>query len=198
MHTLDQVERHLHPGAVYRRADLAKWSKAVDRHLQQLQKKGVLTKLSGGLYYYPKKTAFGEAPANDHTLVESFLKDTRFLLTTPNAYNALDVGTTQLYNETVVYNHKRHGHFQLGGRVFDFRMKPHFPSKLSPEFLLVDLVNNMEKLAEDKEQVLNNVKRKALSMNVKALSKAVRHYGGTRTRKFFAEVLGKEDLKYVP
>lgn len=197
MHTLDQVERHLHPGAVYRRADLAKWSKAVDRHLQQLQKKGVLTKLSGGLYYYPKKTAFGEAPANDHTLVESFLKDTRFLLTTPNAYNALDVGTTQLYNETVVYNHKRHGRFQLGGRVFDFRMKPHFPSKLNPEFLLVDLVNNMERLAEDKEQVLNNVKKKALSMNVKALSKAVFQYGGARTRKFFAEVLGKEDLKYV-
>ncbi|MBP9692342.1 MAG: hypothetical protein KBD90_03310 [Alphaproteobacteria bacterium] len=197
MHTLDQVERHLHPGAVYRRADLAKWSKAVDRHLQQLQKKGVLTKLSGGLYYYPKKTAFGEAPANDHTLVASFLKDTRFLLTTPNAYNALDVGTTQLYNETVVYNHKRHGRFQLGGRVFDFRMKPHFPSKLNPEFLLVDLVNNMERLAEDKEQVLNNVKKKALSMNVKALSKAVFQYGGARTRKFFAEVLGKEDLKYV-
>lgn len=197
MHTLDQVERYLHRGAVYRRSDLAKWSKAVDRHLQQLQKKGVLTKLSGGLYYYPKKTVFGEAPANDHTLVASFLKDTRFLLTTPNAYNALDVGTTQLYNETVVYNHKRHGHFQLGGRVFNFRMKPHFPSKLSPEFLLVDLINNMERLAEDKERVLNNVKKKAISMNVKALSKAVRHYGGIRTRKFFAELLGKDSLKYV-
>ena len=85
----------------------------------------------------------------------------------------------------------------VGGRVFDFRMKPHFPSKLTPEFLLVDLANNMERLAEDKEQVLNNVKKKALSMNVKALSKAVRHYGGARTRKFFAEVLGEDNLKYV-
>ncbi len=73
MRTLDQVEKHLHPGAVYRRSDLEKWSKAVDRHLQQLQKKGVLTKLSGGLYYYPKKTVFGEAPANDQVLVASFL-----------------------------------------------------------------------------------------------------------------------------
>ncbi|MBX9621551.1 MAG: hypothetical protein K2X28_05955 [Alphaproteobacteria bacterium] len=197
MRTLDQVEKHLHPGAVYRRSDLEKWSKAVDRHLQQLQKKGVLTKLSGGLYYYPKKTVFGEAPANDQALVASFLKDTRFLLTTPNAYNSLDVGTTQLYNETIVYNHKRHGRFQLGGRVFDFRMKPHFPSKLSPEFLLVDLVNNIERLAEDKEQVLNNAKKKALSMNTKALSKAVLQYGGTRTRKFFAEVLEKDSLRYV-
>ena len=192
MSTLAEVKKHLHPGAVYRRSDLENWSKSVDRHLRQLQEKGVLTKLSGGLYYYPKKTAFGDAPANEKTLISSFLKDTRFLLTTPNAYNSLEVGTTQLYNETVVYNHKRHGRFQLGSRVFDFRMKPHFPSKLSPEFLLVDLVNNMERLAEDKDQILNNVRKKALSMNPKTLSNAVLHYGGTHTKKFFAKVLQKD------
>jgi len=197
MHALSEVKKHLCPGTVYRRSDLEKWSKAVDRHLQQLQENGTLTKLSGGLYYYPKKTAFGEAPANDQALIAAFLKDTRFLLTTPNAYNTLEVGTTQLYNETVVYNHKRHGRFHLGRRVFDFRMKPHFPPKLSPEFLLVDLVNNIQKLAEDKDQVLTNVKKKALSMNVKKLSKVVLNYGGTHTRKFFAEVLGKESLRYV-
>ncbi|OJW49651.1 MAG: hypothetical protein BGO67_03860 [Alphaproteobacteria bacterium 41-28] len=196
MHSLVQVEKHLRPGAVYRRSDLTKWSKAVDRHLQQLQKKGTLVKLSGGLYYYPKMTAFGEVPADGHALVASFLKDNRFLMTTPNAYNALGVGTTQLYNETVVYNHKRHGHFQLGGRAFDFRMKPHFPRKLSPEFLLVDLVNNIEKLAEDKNKVLNNVKKKALSMNPKTLSQAVFHYGGAHARKFFSEILSKERLKH--
>ncbi len=192
MHALAEVKKHLRPGTVYRRSDLEKWSKAVDRHLQQLQEKGILTKLSGGLYFYPKQTAFGKTPAEDQALIEAFLKDTRFLLTTPNAYNALEVGTTQLYNETVVYNHKRHGRFQLGDRVFDFRMKPHFPSKLSPEFLLVDLVNNRERLAENKDQVLNNVKKKALSMNAKTLFKVVHHYGGTRTQKFFAEILEKK------
>lgn len=196
MHSLIQVEKHLHPGAIYRRADLTKWSKAVDRHLQQLQKKGTLVKLSGGLYYYPKKTAFGVAPADDHALVASFLKDNRFLMTTPNAYNALGVGTTQLYNETVVYNHKRHGHFQLGNRRFDFRMKPYFPRKLSSEFLLVDLVNNIGKLAEDKKQILNNVKKKALDMNPKTLSQTVLHYGGARARKFFSDILSKERLKH--
>lgn len=196
MNSLTQVEKHLHPGAIYRRSDLTKWSRAVDRHLQQLQKKGTLVKISGGLYYYPDKTAFGEAPADDQTLIASFLKDNRFLMTTPNAYNTLGVGTTQLYNETVVYNHKRHGHFQLGNRSFDFRMKPHFPRKLSPEFLLVDLVNNIGKLAEDKNQVLSNVKKKASSMNPKALSQAVLHYGGTRARKFFSDILSKERLKH--
>ena len=78
---------------------------------------GTLTKLAGGLYAYPKETVFGKAPAKDDKLVGTFLKDRRFLLATPNAYNSLGVGTTQLFDKTVVYNHKRHGNFSLGGRI---------------------------------------------------------------------------------
>jgi hypothetical protein len=37
----------------------------------------------------------------------------------------------------VVYNHKRHGEFSLGGRKFAFRVKPSFPKTLTKEFLLV-------------------------------------------------------------
>jgi hypothetical protein len=48
-------------------------------------------------------------------LVASFLRDDRFLLVSPNAYNILGVGTTQLHNTPVVYNHQRHGRFNLGG-----------------------------------------------------------------------------------
>jgi hypothetical protein len=77
--------------------------------------------------------------------VAGFLKDHRFLLASPNAYNALGVGTTQLYDKTVVYNHKRHGQFSLGGRTFDFRQKPSLPKKLTREFLLVDLANNLDR-----------------------------------------------------
>src|SRR5258707_6014553 len=109
---------------------------------------GTLKKLSQGLYYFPEKSAFGYAPPEEETLVRSFLKDDRFLLASPNAYNSLGVGTTQLYDKTVVYNHKRHGRYALGGRVFDFRMKPAFPRRLSREVLLVDLVNNLDRLAE--------------------------------------------------
>lgn len=130
----DELKTHLRPGQVYRREDLAQWSNAVDRHLKQLVSKGTLTKLAGGLYLYPKATVFGKAPAEEGKLVGTFLKDDRFLLASPNAYNSLGVGTTQLYNKTVVYNHKRHGEFVLGGRKFDFRMKPSFPKTLSKEF----------------------------------------------------------------
>ena len=152
----------------------------------------MLTKLSNGLYYCPKKTAFGEVPAEDKKLVEAFLKDRRFLLHSPNAYNALGVGTLcSFIMKTIVYNHKRHGRFELGGRFFDFRVKPHFPKSLSEEFLLVDLVNNLDQVAEDRDTLIERVKRKALSMNRKAFAKAVRHYGSVRARKnSFPEVTG--------
>jgi hypothetical protein len=48
-----------------RREEQARWSTSVDRHLKQLVEQGVLKKLQGGLYAYPKETAFGPAPASD-------------------------------------------------------------------------------------------------------------------------------------
>jgi len=170
MTKLDQFKRHLKPGQVYRREDLTRWSTSVDRHLKQLVESGVLKKLSGGLYAYPRKTVFGQAPAKDSEVVGAFLKDDPFLLASPNAYNSLGVGTTQLYDKTVVYNHKRHGDFQLGGRKFAFRVKPRFPKSLSKEFLLVDLVNNLDQLAEAKSEVLERVReRVAASSEVSRL-----------------------------
>lgn len=185
MTKLQELRKRLRPGKVYRREDLARWSTSVDRHLRQLLDAGDLTKLSTGLYYRPKQTVFGSAPAEDDALVQAFLKDDRYLLTSPNAYNSLGVGATQLYNQTVVYNHKRHGRFKLGGRVFDFRVKPTFPKRLSQEFLLVDLVNNLDELAEDKAQVLSKVKQRATTLDKSALQRAAKEYGMVRTKKFF-------------
>jgi len=134
-------------------------------------------------YFY---SDFGVVPPKDKDLVEAFLKDKRFLLTSPNAYNSLGVGTTQLYNKTVVYNHKRHGTFTLGNREFDFRKKPYFPKALSVEFLLVDLVNNLKYVAEDQELLLSNVIEKATNLDVNKLKKAVSNYGGVKAKKVFS------------
>src|SRR5882724_10767894 len=101
MTKLDELKGHLRSGQVYRREELAQWSNAVDRHIKQLVSDGTLTKLAGGLYLCPKQTAFGKAPPEDSKLVETFLKDRRFLLASPNSYNKLGVGTTQLYDKTV-------------------------------------------------------------------------------------------------
>jgi hypothetical protein len=197
MTKLEQLKRHLKPGQVYRREDLKRWSTSIDRHLSELVKSGVLKKLSGGLYAYPKKTAFGEAPAPDREVVSAFLKDDPFLLASPNAYNSLGVGTTQLYDKTVVYNHKRHGDFQLGGRKFAFRVKPRFPKSLTKEFLLVDLVNNLDQLAEAKSEVLERVRERVAAADAQRLRRAVRNYGNERTKKFFERTLRAGELNHA-
>jgi len=181
----DEMLRRLRRGQVYRRSDLEQHSTAVDRHLGALVKEGALQKVAPGMYYYPKESAFGMVPPKEEMLVRSFLKDNRFLVTSPNFYNNLGVGTTQLYNKQVVYNHKRHGDYKLGNTNFTFVKKPHFPKRATSEFLLVDLVNNLDTLAEDKKMVLSRVADKARKMDPKKLGKAVKDYGSVRTQKLF-------------
>ena len=125
---MERLKKHIKPGGVYRRSDLEYYSSAVDRHLNQLTDNGSLMKLSQGLYYAPRNSKFGVVPPSDHTLVERFLKDSSFLLVSPNAYNSLGLGLTQLYNTTWVYNHKRRGEFELYGKNLLFILKSGFPA----------------------------------------------------------------------
>ena len=173
----------LQTGRVYRREDLARMSKAVDRHLNELVSTGVLKKLAQGLYYAPKQSSFGPLPPTDEQVVRGFLRNKDFLVFSPSSYNTVGLGTTQLYNSTLVYNHKRHGVFKLGNRQFHFRVKPRFPKKLTPEFLYVDLLNNLDVLAEDRDAVLRQARTKLLSFNQKLLQKALDNYGNMATRK---------------
>lgn len=190
MNKLNELKKQLRPGKVYRREDLAAWSSAVDRHLKELTDAGDLVKAAPGIYYAPKATAFGKAPADDKSLVQSYLKDDCFLITNPSAYNALGVGATQLYNRTVVYNRKRHGDVELGGRKFEFRVKPHFPRKLTREFMMVDLVNNLDSLAEDRDMLLARLRDKVQDVDPSTLNQAVSRYGAVRTKKFFRDAVG--------
>lgn len=177
----------LKAGHVYRREDLARLSNAVDRHLRELVSVGKLQKLAQGLYHAPKQSSFGLLPPADDDVVRGFLRDEDFLVFSPSSYNAVGLGTTQLYNRTLVYNHKRHGVFQLGNRQFDFRVKPRFPKKLSLEFLFVDLLNNLEELAEDRDAVLNQARNKLPSFELARLQTAVNSYGNMATRKRFQD-----------
>jgi len=195
MNRVAELKQQLKPGKVYRREDLAKYSNAVDRHLAQLVDEGFLEKVATGLYYFPKRSVFGTVPPDDEELVRSFLKDSHFLLTSPNSYNALSVGTTQLYNKRLVYNHKRHGEVDLNGRKFFFHKTPYFPRKATPEFLLVDLVNHLDTLAEDREFVLSNALAKAKTMDFNKLKYAVREYGHTKTKKLLQPVLQQMNPK---
>jgi hypothetical protein len=177
------LANELQAGRVYRREDLARLSKAVDRHLQELVSAGTLKKLAQGLYYAPKQSSFGPLPPTDEQVVRGFLRDNEFLVFSPSSYNTVGLGTTQLYNSTLVYNHKRHGVFKLGNRQFHFRVKPRFPKKLTPEFLYVDLLNNLDDLAEDRDAVLSQARTKLLSFNQSLLLKTLDNYGSMATRK---------------
>ena len=189
MTALNDLKRKLRPGQTYRRKDLSRWSKAVDRHVRQLVEEGRLKKVSQGLYMAPRKTRFGKAPARPEKLVSKFLNNDHFLLVSPNAYNGLGVGTTQLYGEPVVYNRKRHGRYELDGQVYDFRRRPGVPKSLSREVLLVDLLHNLDRLAEDRAAVRRRALEAAAGMNPAALERAVGDFGSARARRLLEPIL---------
>lgn len=83
------------------------------------------------------------------------------------------------------------GEFKLGNRKFNFQVKDHFPAKLTQVFLLVDPVNNLDKLAEDRTDVVKNVLSKAAVMNAKNLRQSVNLYGNSRAKKILELVINK-------
>ena len=188
---MDLLSQHIKQGEVYRRSDLEYYSSAIDRHLAELTKEGTLIKLNQGLYYSPKQSKFGNVPPGDLQVVERFLKDDDFLLVSPNSFNSLGLGLTQLYNTTWVYNHKRKGEFQLNGKTFEFKLKSSFPKNISKEYLLVDLLNNLESLAEDQNLVLEKLSNNVLSFTTDALMKATQQYGSGKTKRLIKSIVRK-------
>jgi hypothetical protein len=189
IYSYEQLNNQMRIGHVYRRDMLSSYSKALDRDLDTLVEKGLLRKLAGGLYYKPAMSAFGMLPPKDDNLISSFLRDDKFLLYSWNQYNSLGVGLTQLYNRVVVLNRKRHGVFKLGNKEFDFRRSNKgFPPKVTPEFLLVDLLNNLNELAEDTSLVKQNICNRLTHFDQQKLLRLARAYGKIGTKKFFEEL----------
>lgn len=187
------LSQHLRAGKVYRREDLVPYSTSVDRELRQLVAAGRLTKAAQGLYYAPRKSVFGDAPPAEDEMLAAFLKDKNFLSFNPSIYNSLRLGTTQLYNKAIVYNHKRHGKFRLGNREYDFRVKHRFPlpKQVTSEYLLVDMFNNLDELAEDEDQVLAIARRKLAKFDARKLQKALQDYGSAATRRLMKSWLNE-------
>lgn len=186
----DKLLGCLKPGQVYRREDLVHVTPSVDRVLRTLVQDEVLVKLNPGLYYMPEKSRWGEVPASLNTLVESYLKTKDFLLVSNDAYNTLGLGLTQLWNEMRVYNKKRHLKTKLGNYNFSFqRPNNGYPKKLSKEFLLVDLLNNLSSVGEDPGLLVRRVLSNLDKFDAKSLKKLSDKYGKVSTKKFFEKAL---------
>lgn len=185
----NRLNQNLAAGAVYRRNELTNLTTAIDRDLANLVEKGLLEKVAQGLYYKPQTSRFGTLPPDNNALVKSFLRDDYFLIYSWNDYNKLGLGLTQLYNQMQVYNRKRHGIFELGHIVFDFRRPARgFPEELTPEFLLVDLINNLNALDEDPSLIKQNIKKLICNFNRDAVMQYAKLYGKISTLKFFEQV----------
>ena len=179
------LDKHVRVGKVYQREYFLPYSTSVDRELQRLVATDTLLNLAQGLYYKPKMNVFGEVPPEENDLLAAFLRDKNFLSFNPSIYNSLRLGTTQLYNKTIVYNHKRHGQFRLGNRTYDFRVKHRFPKpfQVTPEFLLVDMLNNLAELAEDETEVLDHAQRRLTYFDQKLLKNTLSDYGSVATQR---------------
>lgn len=186
----EQLLENMEEGVVYRRAELSIFSNSVDRHLDELVNAGKLNRLAAGLYMRSKKSAFGNVPAGEDSLVETFLKDNRYLVNSYNNYNQLGLGLTQVYNGNIVYNYKRHGEFELGGKKFFFKRIPRFPKKLSKEFLLIDLLNNLKNVAEDEHQVVENFLKDKNKFDMKKVLSVAKMYARPRAKKILDMAYG--------
>ena len=187
MTSTEKLRRSMRLGKVYRREDLKDFSTSVDRDLKKLVAAREVKKLAGGLYYRPRKNRFGDTPPDAKDLVRAFLKTDDFLLTSYNHYNQLGLGLTQVYNAYMVYNHKRSGHFSLGGKHFKFRMVPAYPKTLSKEYLLVDLLNNLKKLPDNTGLVLRNLKSRLHDFDRERVRKQLERYGRPAARRALQE-----------
>lgn len=186
---LEQMKARLEPGKVYRRANFTSMSANVDRNLAKLIDNGDLKRLSKGLYTVPKETAFGSALPDENSLLKNFLNDDHFVVFSPSQFNTLGLGTTQLYNLNVVFNRKRVGEFTLGGRTYYFHRWREAPKELTTEFLVVQMLNRLNTLAEDKNQILQNLERKLHAYNLRKLMYSADHYGTVSTQKLLKKLV---------
>ena len=189
MSAIERLDSRMKPGDVRLRAELVGSSvKNLDRDLRELVDAGELWKLWRGTYYRPEHSALGRVPPDYHKMLRAFLRSDDFLIVSPNMYNSLGVGTTQLYNIWLIYNHKRSGRIKVLGQSYHFFTSRRFPRKPNLPFHYVDLINNLWMLEEDHDAVRRHTANHAFDLGVNKMRRTARAYGKPATIKFFEQI----------
>jgi hypothetical protein len=184
------VQPALRSGRVYRTGELSRWGANPPRLAKRLVREGKLTQVARGLFACPRRGRFGAVPPTDEELMRAFLDGSPFVFTGPERWNALGLGTTAAFAVPVVYNHKRSGKFDLGGRRFVLR-RVAFPEKPMPEWFVVDLFENARSAGTSPEALVVALRRAIgrRTFEPERLREAARRFGTRRTQAFIERSL---------
>jgi hypothetical protein len=122
--------------------------------------------------------------------MRAFLDGGRFVFTGPERWNALGLGTTALFATPLVYNTKRSGTFELGGRKYQLR-RVAFPARPTLEWFVVDLFENAARAGADPEALAEALLRavEAGAFDAGRLREMGARYGTRRTRALLERAL---------
>ncbi len=179
----------LEPGHVYRTSDLSQWTSNPARLARRLVDKGQFKALAQGLFVHPKQSRFGAVPPSDEEVMHAFLNGP-FVLTGPERWNALGLGTSAAFATQLVYNTKRSGEFTFGGRRFLLR-RVAFPEHQTPEWFVVDLLQHAEQAAADRDDLTAALTRAVRSrrFDPERLRSVANDYGSLDTQARVASAL---------
>lgn len=185
------VQPQLQPGRVYRTRDLSQWSANPPRLAKRLVREGVLVPMVHGLFLCPKRGRFGVVPPADEELMRAFLDNSPFVFTGPDRWNALGLGTTAVFATPLVYNTKRSGLFDFGGRKFMLR-RIAFPESPPVEWFVVDLLEHAEQAGAapaDLALALTAAVRNGKFDRARLVAMA-RRFGSRRTQELVDQAVG--------
>lgn len=173
----------LQPGRVYRTEEFRRWGANPARLADRLVRERRLVRLAHGMFLVPQTTKFGVAPPAAAEVLRALLKGDEYATTGPERWNALGLGATTVSPLLWIYNRKRSGDFELGGLRLHLR-RVAFPSRPSPEWLVVDLLENLS-VAGVEASVVETRLAAALAQrrfDARALKEMAACYGAQRTR----------------
>lgn len=178
------------PGCVYRTRDLRQWTENPTRMAKRLVAQGRLKPLAQGLYAAPRPTRFGEAPPKAEAILDALLDHTPFVLTGPEYWNALGLGSTALFPKQLVYNTKRSGEFDLGGRRFILR-RVAFPAQVTREWYAVDLVEHRDTVGLATDVLVRRMRNVITQggLDRDRLRETAREYGTRNTQNLVQQAL---------
>lgn len=73
------------------------------KSLQRMYENNILSKLTKGIYYIPKKTKFGYVPMSDDEIITNFTKNNQGLVVGYSLYNRLNI-STQISKNYIIYS----------------------------------------------------------------------------------------------